>query len=41
VRVTIELPEGWAPSRKVISELHRLGYTFVEWAGAVRELELT
>jgi hypothetical protein len=31
VPVTIEAPEGWAPTRLLIAELQRLGYRVEEW----------
>jgi hypothetical protein len=31
VPVSIEAPEGWGPTRRLISELQRLGYRVEEW----------
>jgi len=29
--VSIEAPEGWGPTRRLIAELRRLGYQVEEW----------
>jgi hypothetical protein len=31
VVVKIECPDGWGPTRMLISRLQELGYTVVEW----------
>jgi hypothetical protein len=41
MRVFIEAPEGWGPTRKLIGQLEQLGYRVTEWRGAVHELELS
>jgi hypothetical protein len=42
VRVEVECPEGWGPSRLLMTELRRLGYVVVEWRVLGRSvLEIT
>lgn len=31
MRVTVEPPEGWGPTRVLIVQLERLGYEVIEW----------
>lgn len=31
MRVSVEPPEGWGPTRLLIAELERLGYQVQEW----------
>jgi hypothetical protein len=31
MRISIEAPDGWAPTRLLITELARLGYKVEEW----------
>ena len=31
VPVSVEAPEGWGPTRRLIAELQRLGYRVEEW----------